>query len=153
MSKWFASFEIDEGGTGCRDLIGPYWTSTSSAIYAVLIEKGCEGYPNRIGCGDIDLCWHNGKDWMQTHYDWVKNEYGEYEPVEIEPTDRQMRNEYAAAAEALHDDVLKTAEEHGIDPDDIEWEDNPYDETDPDDFYFCEWESDSDQPEDEDDEN
>lgn len=56
------------------------------------------------------------------------------------------------SAEELHDDVLAAAEENGIDPDDIEWEENPYDDEDPDDFYYCEWESDG-EPDDEEDED
>lgn len=144
--KWYANFEIDEGNQVCRDMTGPYATSTSSAIYAVLIGTDDDGDTVRIPCGYIDLCWWDGEDWMQTHY--FRTDDG---LEEIDVTDRQMRNEYAAAAEALHDDVLKAAEENGIDPDDIEWEENPYDKTDPDDFYYCEWESD--RPDDEDDED
>lgn len=148
MAKnWFASFEMDAGNQICRSLTGPYPTTQATAVYAVLISRvEKDGYmPRRIPCGYRDLCWWDG-EWFCTHYDWTDGE-----PVEIEITDRQTRNEYAYYAEALHDDVLRTAEENGIDPDDIEWEDNPYDETDPDDFYFCEWESDGEQPDEDED--
>lgn len=152
MAKWYACFEMDAGNQICRDLLTHYGcTSQSAAIYAVLIKQGCDGYPERIGCGCKELCWWDG-EWFHTHYNWVKNSSGTYSPEEIEITDRQIRNEYALAAEELHDDVLVTAKEHDIDPDDIEWEENPYDDEDPDDFYYCEWKSDGDHYDEEDEE-